>query len=167
MKIFFLKKALSKKLNDVKHESLLYPINRVGLIVDENHFLEINKLKQEIILNGIAKDSIDIIVYNNSTKRKEEVDFSVFNLKDVNYKGEFTATFLNQFIAEEFDLLISYYDKSDPFLLLLTNNSNAKFKVGFLTIGKRLNHLLINIDLANYKGFTDELFKYLKILNKI
>lgn len=167
MKIFFLKKALTKKLNDVKHESSLYPINRVGLIVDENYFLEINKLKQEIILNGIANDSIDIIVYNNSKKRKEEADFSVFNLKDVNYKGEFTATLLNQFIAEEFDLLISYYDKSDPLLLLLTNNSNAKFKVGFLTIGKRLNHLLINIDLANYKGFTDELFKYLKILNKI
>ena len=61
----------------------------------------------------------------------------------------------------------SYYNDDKPFLLLLTHKAKAKFKVGFSTVEKRLNHLLINIDFANYKGFTNELFRYLKILNKI
>ena len=90
-----------------------------------------------------------------------------FGLKDLNFKCEFTQQAINEFISDEFDLLINYYDEEKPFLLLLTNNSKAKFKVGFSAVDKRLNHLLINIALEDYKGFTHELFRYLKILNKI
>ena len=49
----------------------------------------------------------------------------------------------------------------------LSNLSKAIFKVGFASIDKRLNHFMINTNAENYKVFAEEMFKYLRILNKI
>ena len=167
IKSFVLKKTLKKSLCNVKDESLGSPIIRIGLIVDESYFTETVALKQQIISNGISEDNIKIIAFRDVIKSKEVFSEPTFGVKDVNFKSEFTQESINQFISEEFDLLISYYNEEKPFLLLLTHKSKAKFKVGFATVDNRLNHFLINIGLENYKGFTSELFRYLKILNKI
>jgi hypothetical protein len=66
-----------------------------------------------------------------------------------------------------FDLLINYYDVEKSALLVVTNLSKAKFKVGFAAVNKKLNHFMINTEGGNYAIFTEELFKYLKILNKL
>ncbi|MEO8254950.1 MAG: hypothetical protein ABI554_11250 [Flavobacterium sp.] len=152
---------------NVKEESLLSTVSKIGLVVDESDFLEINALKKEIVLNGILEGNIKIVAYRDGFKDKMVYSYPTFGYKDLNRKGEFVKQEINDFVSEEFDLLINYYAEDKPFLLLLTNNSKAKFKVGFSSVDKRLNHLLINIALENYKGFTKEVFRYLKILNKI
>lgn len=167
IKSFLLNKYLKKQLRNVKNETLDCFVQKVGVIVDAKHFSETNALKQEIIGNGIEEANIEIIVYDAIVKDKMFCLKSKFSLKDLNLKYQFEHQKINEFISEEFDLLISYYDQEDPFLLLLTNNSKAKFKVGFSIVDKRLNHLSVNIKLENYKGFTHEVFRYLKILNKI
>ena len=62
----------------------------------------------------------------------------------------------------EFDLLISYYDIEKPILMLMTQKSKAKFKVGFASVDKHFNRWMINTSLENYKLFISELFRYLK-----
>jgi hypothetical protein len=74
---------------------------------------------------------------------------------------------VDDFVNQEFDLLISYYDVEKSPLLLVTNLSKASFKVGFSSIDKRLNHFMIDTNAENYLVFMDELFRYLKILNKL
>ncbi|HCQ14581.1 MAG TPA: hypothetical protein DIU01_15210, partial [Flavobacterium sp.] len=71
------------------------------------------------------------------------------------------------FTNASFDLLISYYDIEKAPLILVTNLSKANFKVGFASVDKRLNHFMIDTNAENYKVFIEELFKYLKILNKL
>ena len=68
---------------------------------------------------------------------------------------------------QNFDLLISYYDVEKAILLKITSNSKAVFKIGFSSVDKRLNHLMINTNADNYQVFTHELFRYLRILNKL
>jgi hypothetical protein len=167
IKSFVHKKTLKKSLHNVKDESLTTPIIRVGLIVDETIFSETAALKKEIISNGISENNIKVIVFREVLKNKEVYLEPTFGVKDLNFRSQFTQQSINEFIEEEFDLLINYYTEEKPFLLLLTNSSKAKFKVGFSTIDKRLNHFLLNIDKENYKGYISELFRYLKILNKI
>ncbi|WP_243233374.1 DUF6913 domain-containing protein [Flavobacterium pectinovorum] len=69
---------------------------------------------------------------------------------------------MTEFIETEFDLLISYYDVQKPILKLITNQSKAKFKVGFASIDKNMNRWMINTALVDYKLFVFELFKYLR-----
>ena len=66
------------------------------------------------------------------------------------------------------NLLISFYSKEKLPLVKVTLLSRAKFKVGFSDMETDVgNHLVIKSDVKNYKEFISELFKYLKILNKI
>jgi hypothetical protein len=167
IKRILVKKTLKNSLRNVKVDDLKSPIKTVGLLVDESHFLNTNDLIKEIVSNGIVESSIKVIVYRDLLKKNEVYSYPTFGLKDFNFKGEVELQSINEFVSEEFDLLINYYDVEKPVLLLLTNNSKAKFKVGFSSIDKRLNHLMITSNTENYKVFVHELFRYLKILNKI
>jgi hypothetical protein len=89
------------------------------------------------------------------------------SLKNISLSGEINKPEVVDFLEKPFDLLINYYDVNKYGILLLSIKSKANFKVGFDTVDKRVNHFIIKELVDNYKEFTSELFKYLKILNKI
>lgn len=161
-----LKKILKSNLQIVKPTTLQNQIQTVALIVDESYFEKKEQLILELVNLGLQKNNIKTIVFNNNAKSSIN-DINVFSNKDVSWKGEFKEVFINEFILQPFDMLISYYDVEKAPLLLLTHHSKALFKVGLSTVDKRLNHLMINTKAENYQVFAHELFRYLKILNKI
>ena len=134
-----------------------------------------NKIKDFIIKNNVKKRlsnvkhlasndvlrTIGIIFDETASNDKESV------IKEINWNASFEKEEVKQFVNKKFDLLISYYDVEKPALVLLTHNSKANFKVGFANIDNRLHHFMIQSDTQNKVVFTEELFKYLKILKKI
>lgn len=167
IKDYFLKRILKNSLQNVKTNPSLLPIQTVGLLVDESYFLEKEALVKELIANGISEKNIKIIVYKDKLKKNEVYSQPTFSIKHLSWKAETIDSVVNDFIHQKFDLLISYYDVEKAILLHITHNSKALFKVGFSSIDKRLNHLMINTGAENHKVFVHELFRYLKILNKI
>lgn len=167
IKDFFVKKLLKNSLRDVKSSSLSVSIQTVGLLIDTSFFSQTEALVNELIANGIKENNIKIIVYKDKFKKSDVYTYPAFGAKSLNWKGQITDPQVNDFINEKFDLLISYYDIEKAILMLITQNSKAQFKVGFSSIDKRLNHLMINTDAENYKIFIHELFRYLKLLNKL
>lgn len=167
LKDFSTKKIVKKSLSNVKHLASDKVIKTVGIIFDESYFYEREALVNELIQNGISENAIKILVYKDKIKKNEVFDYPVFSYKDLSWTGTVDKKEVKDFIAEPFDLLINYYDTEKVPLLLVSHLSKASFKVGFASIDKRLNHFMIETNAENYKIFTDELFKYLKILNKI
>ena len=167
IKDYFLKRILKKNLQNVKGMASSVSIQTVGLLIDESYFFEKEALVQELISNGIVESNIKVIVYSDKLKKNEVYSQLTFSIKHLNWKSEITNPAVNDFINESFDLLVSYYDVEKAILLNITHNSKALFKVGFSSVDKRLNHLMINTNAENYKVFVHELFRYLKILNKI
>lgn len=167
LKDYFLKRILKNSLQNVKSISSSVSIQTVGVLIDESYFFKKEGLIEELISNGIDENDIKIIVYRDSLKKNEEYSQPTFSIKHLSWKAEITNPTVNDFINEKFDLLISYYDVERAILLNITHNSKALFKVGFSSVDKKLNHLMINTHTENYKVFVHELFRYLKILNKI
>ena len=167
IKDFSAKKILKNSLHNVKSSTLSGPVRTVGLLIDESYFLEKEALVQELVANGIPENNIKVIVYRDKFKKNEIYTQPTFGSKHLNWNATITNPVVNEFVNEKFDLLLSYYDVEKAILLLITHNSKAQFKVGFSAIDKRLNHLMINTNAENYKVFVHELFRYLKILNKI
>lgn len=167
IKDFVVKKTLKNKLLNVKSNAISDVIQTVGLLIDESYFSEKEALVNELIANGILEKNIKIIVYRDKFKKNEVYTQPTFGAKHLSWNGTISEAVINDFINEKLDLLISYYDVEKAILLLITHNSKARFKVGFSSIDKRLNHLMINTNAENYKVFVHELFRYLKILNKI
>lgn len=162
IKEFFVKKSLKNNLHNVQNEVFTSNVQTIGLLVDESRFKHSKELLEEVISKGIAAQNVKIAVYTSKFDKKETYSIPTFGKKHINWKGEITAVFLNEFIETEFDLLISYYDSENAILMSVTNKSRAKFKVGFVSVDQRLNHLMINTAVENYRLFVFELFKYLK-----
>jgi hypothetical protein len=167
LKDFSTKKIVKNSLSNVKHLSSDSIIKTVGIIFDESYFYERESLVNELIKNGIDESNIKILVYKDKIKKNEVFDYPVFSHKDLSWTGTLDKKEVKDFIKEPFDLLINYYDTEKVALLLVSHLSKASFKVGFATVDKRLNHFMIKTNAENYKVFVEELFKYLKILNKI
>jgi hypothetical protein len=167
LKDFSTKKIVKNSLSNVKHLASDSAIKTVGIIFDETYFYEREALVQELIKKGIAEKDIQVLVFKNKIKKNEVFDYPIFSQKDLSWRGTVDKKEVKDFIKEPFDLLINYYDTEKVALLLVSHQSKAGFKVGFTSIDKRLNHFMINTNAENFKVFMDELFKYLKILNKI
>lgn len=167
MKNFFIKKSINKKLNITKTISPVSTIKSVGLLIDESSFLKKEELIKELILNGIEKSNIEVLVFRDKFNKNEVFHYPTFSNKHLSWSGNFTEPVVNNFITENFDLLISFYEKNKIPLMLVTNESNAGFKAGFNTVDNRLNNLIISTNSDNYKIFIHELFRYLKILKRI
>jgi len=159
---FFVKKSLKNDSNDDKKEVFTKDVQTIGLLIDESNFKYTKELKEELILKGIVEQNIKVIVFRGKISNTEVYSFPVFGKNHIDWKGNIKNSFVSEFVETEFDLLISYYDFENPILMMLTNLSKAKFKVGFSSIGKKINRWMINTDLGNYKIFVSELFKYLK-----
>ncbi|PRZ21640.1 hypothetical protein BC624_10880 [Flavobacterium granuli] len=162
IKGFFLKRKLKNIFYDVKSTRLVSAIKTVGLLVDESYFLKREALVKELVSNGIIEENIKIIIYKDKLSKSQKDSGVFFSSKELTWNAEITSVAVNDFIKEEFDLLISYYEVQKPILKLITHRSNAKFKAGFATIDKRLNHLIISAHTEDYRVFTSELFRYLK-----
>jgi hypothetical protein len=162
IKEFFVKKTLNKNLNNFKNEVFTSNIQTIGLLIDESNFHHSKELVNELILQGIAPQNIKVVAYRNKFKEKETYSIPTFGNKHINWSGEITEVFLNEFIKSEFDLLISYYEIETAILMIITNQSKARFKVGFASVDKQLNRWMIDTAIQNYKLFVFELFKYLK-----
>jgi hypothetical protein len=162
IKEFFVKKSLKNNLHNVKNEVFTSNVQTIGLLVDESEFRHSEELVKELISNGINPDSIKIVVYRSKFDKKETYSRPTFGKKHINWRGEVIVDFLTEFIDTEFDLLISYYDAEQPILMMVTNKSKAKFKVGFASVDNNLNRWMIETAIENYKLFVSELFKYLK-----
>jgi hypothetical protein len=167
IKDFWTKKIVKKRLSNVRLINSDSSIKKVGIVFDESYFNERTELISELIEQGIKSENIQIIVFKNKIKKNEIFDFPVFSYKNLSWTASIDAKQFKDFVASDFDLLISYYDIEKAPLLLTTHLSKASFKVGFASIDKRLHHFMIDTNAENYKVFMEELFKYLKILNKL
>ncbi|WP_286966092.1 DUF6913 domain-containing protein [Flavobacterium sp. UBA4854] len=162
IKEFFVKKSLNVNLNNEKSEVFTKNVQTIGLLIDESNFEYSEALIKELTLQGIASENIKVVAYKGKFKEKEVYSRPTFSKKHMNWKGEITEAFLNEFVNSKFDLLLSYYNVENSILMLITSKSKAKFKIGFSAVDQRLNRLMISTELRNYKLFVSELFRYLK-----
>lgn len=167
IKDYFLTRILKNNFRNVKSISSGAPIKTIGVLIDESYFSEKEALINEIILNGILESNIKIVVYRDKLKKNEVFSHVTFGTKHINWNLKINNSEVNDFINQKFDLLISYYDVEKAILLKVTHDSKAQFKVGFSSTDEKLNNLLINTNAENHTVFVYELFRYLKILNKI
>lgn len=160
-------KILKRNIHNVKPNALVKKINTVGVLIDESYFEEKEALAKALVNQGINEMNIKFLIFKDKIKKSDVFFQPTFCNSDLSWSGVIKKDFVTEFMNQPFDLLISYYDIEKGPLLLVTHHSKALFKTGFSTVDKRLNHIMINTNAENYQVFIHELFRYLKILNKI
>lgn len=167
LKNLFAKKIVKKQLGDTYADLPSQPVRTVGILLDERFASAREDLINTFEQHGISSDQIDVLVYKKRVRKDEVFDYPVFRPRDLSWRATFEKSEVREFIARPFDLLLNYYQGNLPGLMVVSNLSKAKFKVGFGGSDKKLNHLIIEADPEQSDVFTEELFRYLKILKKI
>ncbi|WP_187038240.1 DUF6913 domain-containing protein [Flavobacterium turcicum] len=161
------KKSLNYGWDNLKTNVVNNRVQTVGILADAQSKDYHDDLLNQILTHGIKVENCSFLVFN-SEKRNEFTDkYSHFGSKDFGWSGAINEKFITDFCNTDFDLLVNFFDEANPFLMKVAQQSKAGFKVGFDTIDERLNHFLLQTPDTKPKVFVDELFKYLKILNKI
>jgi len=167
IKNFSAKRVLRKSSQIVKSSEIHKPVKTIGIIIDETYFNDKKALIQELLTYGFEEKNIKVLSFKNRYKKNEVTQEPSFSTKDLSWSGTINKIEVLDFIEKDFDLLINYYEINKSPLMMVTHNSRGLFKAGFTSIDKNLNHLMIKTTMENYKTFTSELIKYLKILNKL
>lgn len=141
-------------------------ITRVGCIVDMDHFQNTEAFYELVKEFSLNPNAIKIIGYK---KKKYMMPYTipVYSDKDLGWKGTLHNKDVAEFLKQEYDLLINYYEDDNVMLKLLSVKTPARLKVGLGTLDARLNDLILHLPLNDFNGFKNELKKYLNVLNEL
>lgn len=142
-------------------------IDTVGVILNFDEFNNYDQLRALLKNIGIKDNKVKFIAYIDDEGIKPNSWDAFFSPKDFGWKGKVNNTELEQFINTKFDALISFYNAEDLELKLVSASSRANFKIGINNSEPRLYDLIINIKTKDLQVFQNEIFKYLKVFNKI
>ncbi|MDO6759100.1 hypothetical protein Q4566_02715 [Tamlana sp. 2_MG-2023] len=167
----FKEKSIKKRINKLLSERVVQSDNMVaktlGVLINVDEFDDVTlfeKLANEI---DIQSNNLKIIGFSANKKDESQSFVNCYYLEDFKRNGDIKNIELQTFLDTQFDVLMSYYTEDLLELKFLTVRSKAKFKIGVLQTDERLNDLIIKTKLKEFSVFKTEVFKYLRILNKI
>ena len=164
---YSIKKYLNKTLSNRKVYVDNSKAKSLGILFNIDEYDDYESFRQLGDFLRMRQDQLKIVAFSPTQTDKPNFWEICFNPKDIGWKGNIKNIELESFLNKEFDVLISYYTSDELELKFLTGVSSAKFKIGILQSDSRINDLIINTDLKEFKVFKNEVFKYLNILNKI
>lgn len=142
-------------------------IRAVACIVDMDNFPnaeKFNELRNEF---SLAPNAIQIIGYKRGHDKNTPFSIQFYTDKDLGWNGSIENSHVSEFASREYDLLINYYDEDRLMLKLLSAKIHARLRVGFIGVEDKINDLMFNTDLKDFKTFKSELKKYLKVFKEI
>ncbi|MCM4163511.1 MULTISPECIES: DUF6913 domain-containing protein [unclassified Arenibacter] len=162
------KKLLKKGLNaSPKIVDRAKGISAVGCIVDLDEFENTNAFDEFVEEFSLRHNALKIIGYKKYNDNNSPYSTPVFSDKDLGWKGNIENSYALEFLNREYDLLVNYYTDDKLLLQLMTLNTKARLKVGFGSVDKSLNDLILNTPIEDFQTFKKELGKYLRVLNEI
>ncbi len=142
-------------------------ITSVGCIVDVDNFQKAEAFYELIDEFGLRPNAIKIIGYKREYDNNSPYAIQMFSDKDLGWKGQIENGYVLEFLGREYDMLVNYYEEDNLMMKLLSVRTPARLKVGLGAQDPKVNDLILNIPLNDFKLFKSELKKYLKVLNEI
>jgi hypothetical protein len=160
----FLREELLKPAAAVERSS---GITSIGCIVDLDSFNKPELFFEFVDEYKLRPNAVKIIGYKNYYDKNSPYATPVFSDKDLGWKGTIENSYALEFLSREYDILVNYYTADNLLLQLMTVKTQARMKVGFKEVDQKLNDLILEIPMSDFKTFKMELKKYLRVLNEI
>ena len=160
----FLKEELLKPTTTVERSG---GITSIGCIVDLDNFDKPELFFEFVDEYKLRPNAVKIIGYRNYYDKNSPYSTPVFSDKDLGWKGAIENSYALEFLSRDYDLLVNYYNVDNLLLQLMTVKTKARVKVGFKEVDQKLNDLILEMPIKDFKTFKLELKKYLKVLNEI
>ena len=168
---YFLEKD-SSQLNRNRAIYNLEDAKTFGILFDSSNMEDIELVKKYVTYLKEMHKKVKVIGYYSTeiipefTYSKLEYDF--FSRKELNWYFKPSGNFVEDFIAEEFDVLLdlNVYDQMP--LKYISSLSKAKFKVGKFSMEKNniFDMMIEKEDSKGFKYFLRQVDTYMTMINK-
>ena len=147
-------------------------IKTVGVIFDASNAEDFELIKRYVVYMREHQKKVKVLGYFSSKKipslTYSKLEYDFFSTKETNWYGKPTTHVIDNFIEEEYDLLIDLNIHDHYTLKYIASLSKAKFKVGKYTEANKLIYdMMIEVDeTKNLKYFLRQVDTYLAMINK-
>lgn len=161
------RKYISKCLKNrvVRPDSAV--VKKIGVLVVNNEFSSLEWIVSLAKALKVNQNNLKMLSLYNIDEGETSVFTNTFSEKDLGWKGQFKSQEVKDFLNEDFDLLINFYEAKILPMQVVAAASKAKLKVGISNADQSINDLIIDTPIKDKSVFKTELIKYLNILNKI
>jgi len=142
-------------------------IKSVGCIVDVDNFANPEVFYELIEELSLRPNAIKIVGYKREHDKNSPYAIQMFTDRDLGWKGHIENGYVLEFLGREYDLLLNYYEGDNLLMKLLSVRTVARLKVGLASQDTKLNDLILNTPLKDFKLFKSELKKYLTVLKEL
>lgn len=142
-------------------------IQMLGVIVDLDQFPQAEVFEEFINLFGLRPNAIKIMGYKREYDKNSPYATPVFSDKDLGWNGDIENGYAHEFLSREYDVLVNYYTEKNLMLQLMTVKTKARIKVGFASVDKTFNDIILDCPMKDFDLFKNEVRKYLNVLNEL
>ncbi|MFS4417144.1 DUF6913 domain-containing protein [Maribacter sp. 2307ULW6-5] len=142
-------------------------IRSLGCIVNLDTFEKADVFYELLEEFSLRPNAVKIIGYKKLHDKNSPYALPVFSDKDLGWNGRIENSYALEFLNREYDVIINYYKEDNLLLNLMSIQSKARIKVGFVQVGKAYNDIMLQTPYDDFKLFKSELKKYLGILKEI
>ncbi|GLB51206.1 hypothetical protein NBRC110019_02450 [Neptunitalea chrysea] len=164
------KKIINKLRNGARdNDTVRFEFNeikKVAILVDLDNFKNPNLLFTAFKTLALKNASLEVIGYVKKKEVEIEYVIPVYQKKEVGLIGKLKSEPLSGFVNKKYDVLINYFSEEVYELVLVSTLTKASIKVGFPTIDKNCNDLILNCDFDKTTQFFEMLKNYLKVIKK-
>jgi len=167
------KELFARPRKSVSHKFNFDRIKTVGMLFDASNPEDFELVKRYVVYLREHAKKVKVMGYFSAkqipslTYSKLEYDF--FSSKEINWLGKPTTPIIDNFINEEYDLLIDLNIHDHFPLKYITALSQAKFKVGkYKETDEPIYDMMIDADnTQTLKYFLRQVDTYIVMLNKV
>ncbi len=142
-------------------------VSSVAVLMEESQLDQKDRILKTIQKEfKIPLDNIGLLVFKTFSKETHFNDYECSE-KDFGWFFSLKLNKLEEFVRNEYDLLINYGFQENLYWNVITLQSLSNFKVGFASKEDNLYDLSVSDDKRDIDILTSEAVKYLKILKKL
>ncbi len=160
-------KYLEDELRRPRHFQEKKGVAALACVVDMDKFPNAEAFQELRHFLNLKPNAIHIMGYKRGGHRNGMFSIPFCTDKDLGWNGSIENGDFAEFSGRDYDVLINYYTDDRLLLKLMSTKIAARIRVGFQGMDNAMNDLIFNCQLDDFKTFTSELKKYLKILNEI
>lgn len=148
-------------------------IKSVGILVDATKPEDFELVKRYVLYLREHRKRVKVVGFFNSKQIPDmafsKLEYDFFSLKELNWFGKPSSIFIQNFIDEEYDLLIDLNVQNLFPLKYISALSKANFKVGkYLKNDLEIFDMMIDSDDSkSLKYFLRQVDTYITMLNKV
>lgn len=142
-------------------------IHAVGILADLDAYSDTEAFFGIIDTLGLRPNAVKVLGYKKFYDKNSPYATPVFSDKDLGWKGEVENSYVLEFLGREYDLLINYFQEDNLPMQLVSLKTQARIRAGLGGPDPAFNDLIFECPMSDFRLFTSELKKYLRVLNEL